>query len=52
MLLYGSLRCCVQQLEPVRGETMCRLLDQRLTLTRRWLHDLGADLLKHDWVTS
>jgi hypothetical protein len=52
VLLYGCLRSCVQLMELAREEAVSRLLDQRLLLTRQWLHDLRAYLLKHYWVTS
>ncbi|MFN5194622.1 MAG: glycoside hydrolase 100 family protein [Cyanobacteriota bacterium] len=52
VLLYGCLRSCCQLMELARRDNMSRLLDQRLVLTRQWLHDLRSFLLKHYWVTS
>ena len=52
VLLYGSLRCCAQIMELGRKHHGSRLLDQRLILTRQWVHDLRQFLLKHYWVTS
>ena len=52
VLLYGSLRCCTQLMELGRKHQNSRLLDQRLVLTRQWVHDLRQFLLKHYWVTS
>ncbi|MEB3234462.1 MAG: glycoside hydrolase 100 family protein [Cyanobacteriota bacterium] len=52
VLLYGCLRSCAKLMELARREAMSRLLDQRLVLTRQWLHDLRSYLLKHYWVTS
>ena len=52
VLLYGSLRCCTQLMELGRKHQGSRLLDQRLVLTRQWVHDLRQFLLKHYWVTS
>ena len=52
VLLYASLRCCAQLMELGRRNQNSRLLDQRLVLTRQWIHDLRKFLLKHYWVTS
>ena len=52
VLLYGCLRSCCQLMELARRDTMSRLLEQRLVLTRQWQHDLRSFLLKHYWVTS
>lgn len=52
VLLYGCLRSCCQLMELAQRDSMSRLLDQRLVLTRQWLHDLRRFLLKHYWVTS
>jgi beta-fructofuranosidase len=52
VLLYGSLRSCCHLMELAQRNSISRLLDQRLMLTRQWLHDLRSFLLKHYWVTS
>ena len=52
VLLYGCLQSCCHLMELAQRETRSRLLAQRLTLSRQWLHDLRAFLLKHYWVTS
>ncbi|MFM9086628.1 MAG: glycoside hydrolase 100 family protein [Cyanobium sp.] len=52
VLLYGCLRSCCKMMELAQRDSMSRLLDQRLALTRQWLHDLHRFLLKHYWVTS
>lgn len=52
VLLFGCLRSCCQLMELAQKNSMSRLLDQRLGLTRQWLHDLRSFLLKHYWVTS
>jgi hypothetical protein len=39
-------------MELSRKNQKSRLLDQRLVLTRQWVHDLRQFLLKHYWVTS
>ena len=39
-------------MELAQRDSMSRLLDQRLVLTRQWLHDLRRFLLKRYWVTS
>jgi len=52
VLLYGCLRSCGQLMELAQRQQQSRLLDQRLVLTRQWLHDLRRYLLKHYWVTS
>jgi beta-fructofuranosidase len=52
VLLYGCLRSCCRLMELAQRDSMSRLLDQRLVLTRQWLHDLRRFLLKHYWVTS
>jgi len=52
VLLFGCLRSCCQLMELAQQGSMSRLLDQRLVLTRQWLHDLRSFLLKHYWVTS
>ena len=52
VLLFGCLRSCCQLMELAQKSSMSRLLDQRLGLTRQWLHDLRSFLLKHYWVTS
>ena len=52
VLLYGSLRSCIHLMELCRSQHNSRLLDQRLVLTRQWVHDLRGFLLKHYWVTS
>ncbi len=52
VLLYGCLRSCCQLMELAQRQQQSRLLDQRLVLTRQWLHDLRCHLLKHYWVTS
>nr|WP_255347536.1 glycoside hydrolase 100 family protein [Synechococcus sp. GFB01] len=52
VLLYGCLRSCCHLMELAQRTAMSRLLEQRLVLTRQWLHDLRSFLLKHYWVTS
>ncbi|MEB3265408.1 MAG: glycoside hydrolase 100 family protein [Cyanobacteriota bacterium] len=52
VLLYGCLRSCCQLMDLAQRDNRSRLLDQRLVLTRQWLHDLRSFLLKHYWVTS
>ena len=52
VLLFGCLRSCCRLMEAAQRLHQSRLLDQRLVLTRQWLHDLRAFLLKHYWVTS
>ena len=52
VLLYGCLRSCCHLMELAQRDRISRLLDQRLVLTRQWLHDLRSFLLKHYWVTS
>ena len=52
VLLYGCLSSCCHLMELAQRNKMSRLLDQRLVLTRQWLHDLRSFLLKHYWVTS
>jgi beta-fructofuranosidase len=52
VLLFGSLRSCCKLMELAHRQTSSRMLDQRLSLTRQWLHDLRFYLLKHYWVTS
>ena len=52
VLLYGCLRSCSRLMELAQESHVSRLLDQRLVLTRQWVHDLRSFLLKHYWVTS
>ena len=52
VLLFGCLRSCCRLMEAAQSLHPSRLLDQRLVLTRQWLQDLRAFLLKHYWVTS
>lgn len=52
VLLYGCLRSCCRLMELAQTHARSRLLEQRLTITRQWLHDLRLFLLKHYWVTS
>lgn len=52
VLLYGCLRSCCHLMAVAQQSHVSRLLEQRLVLTRQWLHDLRAFLLKHYWVTS
>ena len=52
VLLYACLRSCIELMELSRKNQVSRLLDQRLVLTRQWVHDLRQFLLKHYWVTS
>ncbi|NDC34508.1 MAG: alkaline invertase [Synechococcaceae bacterium WB9_2_112] len=52
VLLYGCLRSCCHLMEVAQQQQESQVLDQRLVLTRQWLHDLRAFLLKHYWVTS
>jgi beta-fructofuranosidase len=52
VLLYGCLRSCCHLMAVAQQHHDSRLLEQRLVLTRQWLHDLRAFLLKHYWVTS
>jgi hypothetical protein len=52
VLLYGCLRSCCHLMELAQKNAVSRLLEQRLGLTRQWLHDLRRFLLKHYWVTS
>ena len=52
VLLYGCLRSCCKVMDLAQSHSKSRLLEQRLSLTRQWLHDLRRFLLKHYWVTS
>ncbi len=52
VLLFGCLRSCCRLMELAQRQQQSRLLDQRLVLTRQWLHDLRCYLLKHYWVTN
>lgn len=52
VLLFGCLRSCCHLMELAQRENESRLLEQRLSLTRQWQHDLRSYLLKHYWVTS
>jgi beta-fructofuranosidase len=52
VLLYGCLRSCCHLMELAQHGRVSRLLDQRLVLTKQWVHDLRSFLLKHYWVTS
>jgi hypothetical protein len=52
VLLYGCLRSCCQLMQLAQHQNVSRLLEQRLSLTRQWQHDLRSYLLKHYWVTS
>jgi len=52
VLLYGCLRSCCELMQLAQRQNESRLLEQRLTLTRQWQHDLRSYLLKHYWVTS
>tara|TARA_Y100001968_G_scaffold299609_1_gene310408 strand:- start:1582 stop:2325 length:744 start_codon:yes stop_codon:yes gene_type:complete len=40
VLLHACLRSCIQLMELSRKNQKSRLLDQRLVLTRQWVHDL------------
>ena len=52
VLLYASLSSCIELMDLSSKHQVSRLLDQRLILTRQWVHDLRQFLLKHYWVTS
>ena len=52
VLLFGCLRSCCRLMEAAQKHHQSRMLEQRLVLTRQWLHDLRCFLLKHYWVTS
>ncbi|MCT0247907.1 glycoside hydrolase 100 family protein [Synechococcus sp. CS-205] len=52
VILFGCLRSCGHLMEIARRDRSSRLLEQRLELTRQWIHDLRSFLLKHYWVTS
>ncbi len=52
VLLFGCLRSCGHLMEIARRDRSSRLLEQRLELTRQWIHDLRSFLLKNYWVTS
>ena len=52
VLLYASLSSCIELMDLSSKHQVSRLLDQRLVLTRQWVHDLRQFLLKHYWVTS
>ena len=54
VLLYGCLKACVKLMEHAQGisPSPSRLLNQRVLLTREWIHSLRSYLLKHYWVTS
>jgi len=52
VLLYGCLKSCCQLMELGQKNNRSRLLEQRLGLTRQWIHNLRSFLLKHYWVTS
>ncbi len=52
VLLYASLSSCIELMDLSSKHQVSRLLDQRLLLTRQWVHDLRQFLLKHYWVTS
>jgi beta-fructofuranosidase len=52
VLLYGSLKSCSHLMELAQQDRSSRLLEQRLDLTRQWIHNLRSFLLKHYWVNS
>ena len=52
VLLYGCLKSCCHLMELAQRDRSSRLLEQRLDLTRQWIHNLRSFLLKHYWVTS
>ncbi|TVS06816.1 MAG: alkaline invertase [Cyanobium sp. PLM2.Bin73] len=52
VLLYGCLRSCCKLMDVAQTHVRSRLLEQRLVVTRKWIHDLRLFLLKHYWVTS
>jgi len=52
VLLYGCLKSCCHLMELAQQDRSSRLLEQRLVLTRQWIHNLRSFLLKHYWVTS
>ena len=52
VLLFAALRSCIELMELHRRQENSALLDQRLRLSRQWMHDLRQYLLKHYWVTS
>lgn len=53
VLLFGCLRSCCRLMElAMRQQPESRLLNRRLEVAQRWLHDLRAYLLRHYWVTS
>ncbi|BEV36121.1 glycoside hydrolase 100 family protein [Synechococcus sp. M16CYN] len=52
VLLYGSLRSCIELMELCQRHDTSALLAERLRLSRQWTHDLRQFLLKHYWVTS
>ena len=52
VLLFAALRSCIELMELHRRQENSALLDQRLRLSRQWMHDLRQYMLKHYWVTS
>ena len=52
VLLFAALRSCIGLMELCQQHDSNALLEERLRLSRRWMHDLRQYLLKHYWVTS
>jgi beta-fructofuranosidase len=52
VLLFGCLRSCGHLMEIARRDRSSSLLEQRLKLTRMWIHNLRSFLLKNYWITS
>ena len=53
VLLFAALRSCIELMELCQhSQSGSVLLEQRLKLSRQWMHDLRQYLLKHYWVTS
>jgi beta-fructofuranosidase len=52
-LLFGCLRSCCHLMQLANGPSSSNpLIEQRLELTKAWIHDLRVYLLKNYWVTS
>ena len=52
VLLFAALRSSIELMELCQRHESSVLLEERLRLSRRWMHDLRQYLLKHYWVTS
>ena len=52
VLLFAALRSSIELMALCQRHTNSALLEERLRLSRSWMHDLRQYLLKHYWVTS